>query len=117
MWQKSFSSVSERQWQADLESSEMAGAIRKKRMRAAMEDHLEKSASTKRWRLRLMEPEETEDILEACEEKRWAVFRDLRHKREKKDHFVASRRRWSEHQRERAALQESWQDDWRDIQG
>ena len=31
-----------------------------------------------------MEPEETEDILEACEEKRWAVFRDLRHKREKK---------------------------------
>ena len=34
----------------------------------------------------------------------------------KNDHFVASRRRWLEHQGEREALQESWQNEWHDIE-
>ena len=33
---------------------------------------------------------------------------------EKADHLVASRRRWLEHQGERVALQERWQNDWED---
>ena len=35
--------------------------------------------------------------------------------KEKKDHFVASRRRWLEHKGERVAVQESWQHEWHDI--
>ena len=34
---------------------------------------------------------------------------------EKKDHFVASRRRWLERQGEKAALQESGQNAWQDV--
>ena len=34
---------------------------------------------------------------------------------EKKDHFVASKRRWLEHQEEKVAVQESWQNEWHDI--
>ena len=35
---------------------------------------------------------------------------------EKKDHFVASRKRWLESQGRKAAQQESWQNEWHDIE-
>ena len=35
---------------------------------------------------------------------------------EKKDHLVAHRRRWLEHQAERVAMQERWQDEWHDVE-
>ena len=35
---------------------------------------------------------------------------------EKKDHFVASRRRWLESQGKKATKQESWQNEWHDIE-
>ena len=34
----------------------------------------------------------------------------------KKDHLVANRRRWLEHQGERVAMQERWQNEWHDIE-
>ena len=34
---------------------------------------------------------------------------------EKKDHFVASRKRWLESQGKKATKQESWQNEWHDI--
>ena len=36
------------------------------------------------------------------------------HKR--KSHIVASRRRWLEHQGERVAVQENWQNEWHDTE-
>ena len=35
---------------------------------------------------------------------------------EKKDHLVANRRRWLEHRRHRAAMQERWPHEWHDIE-
>ena len=32
---------------------------------------------------------------------------------ENEDHFVASKRRWLERQKEKVAVQESWQNEWR----
>ena len=53
-------------------------------------------------------------LLEVRDERRQQFFQ-LFDTREKKDHFVASRIRWLEHQGERAALQESWRNEWHDI--
>ena len=39
----------------------------------------------------------------------------LFHTAEKKDHFVASRKRWLESQGRKAIKQESWQNEWHDI--
>ena len=65
-----------------------------------------------------MEPEEVEFCLGCileCATRRGSNIFQLVDTKEKKDHFVASRRRWLEHQGERAALQESWQNEWHDI--
>ena len=35
---------------------------------------------------------------------------------EKKDHLVENRRRWLEHQGERVAMQDRWQNEWHDIE-
>ena len=66
----------------------------------------------------LMEREEGEVcmryILKHATRRGSSIF-EIFHTEEKKHHFVASRRRWLEHQGERAALQESWQNEWQDV--
>ena len=86
-----------------------------------MEDYLEKCADIRvdiEALERLMEPEEAEVclryILKYSTRRGGNIFQFFDTK-EKKDHFVASRRRWLEHQGERVALQESWQNEWQDI--
>ena len=67
---------------------------------------------------RLIEPEEEKVCLRYILKyatRRGSKNFQLFDKIEKKDHFVASRLRWLEHQGERVSLQESWQNEWHDI--
>ena len=65
-----------------------------------------------------MEPEEAEVVqgtsLKYATRRGCNIFQ-LFDTKEQKDHFVASRRRCLEHQGERVALQECWQNEWQDI--
>ena len=96
----SFSSVSERQWQAYLDEQHDCWCFSERRVIAAMEDNLEKCINMKVETATLellMEPEGAEVclryILKHAKRRGSGIFRDLRHQREKEDHFVASRRR------------------------
>ena len=64
------------------------------------------------------EPEEAEVclryILKHAKRRGSGIF-EIFDTKVKKDHSVASRRRWLEHQGERVALQKSGQNDWHDI--
>ena len=113
--QNSFSSLSERQWQAGI----VVGAVRK--VIAAVEDYLEKCINLKvviATLERLMEREEAEVCLRYIlkhAKRRGSSICMIFDTKEKNGHFVASRRRWLKYQGERVALQESWQNDWQDI--
>ena len=90
-------------------------------MRGAVEGYLERCALIEvdvEALERLMEPEEVEVCLRYILEystRRGSNISSSLTQKEKKDPFVASRRRWLEHQGERVALQESWQNEWHDI--
>ena len=90
-------------------------------MTGAVEDFLERCGDIKvdvEALERTMEPEDEEVclryILKYSTRRGSNVFQ-LFDTKEKKDHFVASRMRWLEHQGERVALQESWQNEWHDT--
>ena len=65
-----------------------------------------------------MEPEEAEVslryILKHAKRKGGGIF-EIFDTEERKEHFVASRRRWLEYRGDRVALQESLQNDWQDV--
>ena len=110
--QNSFSSMTERQWQADLDEQHDGWSFSERRVAAAMEDDLEKFIDVKVESAALelfMEAEEAEVCLRYIlkHAKRRGSSRSST--QEKNDHLVASRRRWLEHQGERVALQESYE--------
>ena len=74
---------------------------------------------TSKWTLeRLIEPEDEEVclryILKYSTKGASSIFQ-LFDTSEKRDHLVANRRRWLEHQGGRVAMQERWQNEWQDI--
>ena len=88
----------------------------------AVEDYLETCADIKLdigALERLIEPEDEEVclryILKYSTRGGSNIF-NLVDTSEKKDHLVANRRRWLEHQGERVAMQERWQNEWHDIE-
>ena len=113
--QNSFSSVSEKQWQADLDEQHDGWSFSERRVIAAMENYLEKCIGLGALDC---EPEGAEVclryILKHAKRRNSSIF-EIFDTKEKKDHFVARRRRWLEHQGERVALQESGQNDWQDV--
>ena len=118
--QNSFSSMSEKQWQADLDEQHDSWSYSERRVIAAMENYLEKCINIKVETAALellMEPEGTEVclryILKHAKRKDSGIF-EIFDTKEKKDHFVASKRRWLERQEEKVALQESGYE-WHDI--
>ena len=115
-WQKnSSSSTSGRQWQAGLEEQRVAWSSSERKVIEAVADCLERCADVNvdfEALERLLEPEEVEVCLRYIFKyatRRGSNIFQLFDTTEKKQHFVASRRRWLEHQGERVALQESWQ--------
>ena len=88
----------------------------------AVEDYLENCANMKVdievWE-RLMEPEIRETspryILKYSTRRGSNIFQ-LFDTSEKQDHFVANRKRWLESQGKNVAQQESWQNEWHDIE-
>ena len=105
-----------------LPGQRVAWSSSERRVIAAMEDYLESCADMRvdvEALERLMEPEEAEVCLRYIlkySTRRGSNIFQFFDTEEKKDHFVASRRRWLEHQGERVALQESWQHEWQDIE-
>ena len=119
--QHSFSSMSERQWQADRDGLHDGWSHLERRVIAAMEDYLEKciNITVEIAGLELlMEPEEAEVctryIVKHAKRRGSGIF-EIFDTKEKKDHFVASRRRWLEYKGERVALQESGKNYWQDV--
>ena len=104
--QNSFSLMSERQWQADLDEKHDGCSYSERRVIAAIEDHLEKCINMKVEIAALeilMEPEEAEVCLRYTlkhAERRGSSIFEIFDTKEKKNHVVASRRRWLEHQGE-----------------
>ena len=97
--QNSSSSSNGRQRQAGLEEQRVAWSSSERKVMGAAEDYLE-SADTK-------VDIEARYILEYSTRRGSNIFQ-LFDTKEKKDHFVASRRRWLERQGEKETLQESW---------
>ena len=100
-WQQnSSSSASGRQWQASLEEQRVAWSSSERKVIAAVEDYVERCAGTKvdiEALERLMEPEEVEVCLRYVLKyatRRGSNIFQLFDTKEKKDHFVASRRLW-----------------------
>ena len=97
-------------------SSGLRGARRKKDVTGAVEEYLERCADIKvdmeAWD-RLMEPEEAEVCLRYILKYATGRGSNIFHLFDTR--FVASKRRWLEHQGERVDLQESWQNEWHDI--
>ena len=86
-----------------------------------MEDYFERRADVKvdiEALERLIEPEDQKAcltyILKYSTRGGSNIFQ-LSDTEEKKDHFVASKRRWLKRQEERVAVHESWQNEWHDI--
>ena len=116
-----FSSLSERQWQADLDEQRDGWSLLEKRVIAAMEDYLEKCINIQVEIAALellMGPKEAEVclryILKRAKRRGCGIF-EILDSEEREDHFVASRIRWLEYQGERVALQENGQNDWQDV--
>ena len=87
----------------------------------AVEDYLEKCIRTKvdiEALERLMEPQNEEvsirSILKYSTRGGSNIFQ-LFDTAERKDHFVASRKRWLEGRGKKAAQRESWQNEWHDV--
>ena len=100
----SSSSSSGRQWQAGVEERRVAWRLSERKVIGAVEDYLERGADIKvdvEALERSMEPEEVEVclryILKYSTGRGSNIFQ-LFDTKEKKDHFVASRMRWLEHQ-------------------
>ena len=111
--QNSSSSSNERQWQVGLEEHLLMWSSSEGKVMRAVEKYLE-AVLTCKWMLRslerFVEPED-EEVCLRCTLKfstrggsnNFPAFFDTS---EKKDHLVANRRRWLEHQGERVAVQE-----------
>ena len=116
-WRQNLSSSSSgRQWQAGLEEQRVAWSSSERNVTGAVEDYLERCADM---RVDIEAEQEDEEvcpryILKFSTRGGSNIFQ-LFDTREKKDHFVASRRRWLERQGEKVALQESWQNEWHDM--
>ena len=119
--QNSSASSSERQWQEDLEEQRVGWSSLERKVTGAMENNLENCVLLKvdiEALERLMEPEEAEVCLRYI--LRYAtrggsnIFQ-LFDTEEKKDHFVANKRRWLERQEEKVAVQDSWENEWHDF--
>ena len=119
--QNSSTSSSGREWQAGLEEQRFAWSSSEGKVMGAVEDYLE-NVPIRKWTFeaseRLMEPEDEKVsfryVLKYSTRGGSNIFQ-LFDTAEKKDHFVASRRRWLEGQGKKAALQESWQNEWHDV--
>ena len=119
--QNSSASLSGRQWQADLKEQRVAWSSSERKVIRAVEEYLEKCADTQvdiEALECLMEPEDEEVflryILKYATRGGSNIFQ-LFDTAEKKDRFVANRRRWLECQGKKVAPQERWQNEWHAI--
>ena len=120
--QNSSASACDGWWQEGLEQQRVGWSSVERRVMEAAEDYLESCANMKvdiEVLERLMEPENREIslryIMKYSTRGGSNIFQ-LFDTSEKQDHFVANRKRWLESQRKNGAQQESWRNEWQDIE-
>ena len=116
--QNSSASSSKGWWQEGLEQQRVGWSSVERRVMEAKVDYLENCANTK-VDIEALEPENQEIslryILKYSTRGGSNIFQ-LVDTSERQDHFVANRKRWLESQVKNVVQQESWQNEWYDIE-
>ena len=105
-----------------MEEQRWAWSSSERKVMRAVDNYLESSADFQvddGVLERFLEPEEENVCLRYIlkySTRRGSNIFQFFHTCEKKDHLVANRRRWLEHQKERVAMQVRWPNEWHDIE-